>query len=142
MEFLPFTPSNEPVYVEAGKPAGREQPQGATAPLSLPIHGSDEPARMEEATLQESDEQMEVGAIYETLKGDLTAAMAVHEAGRRDEARDTYVDMVYLVSSLGQNGKKFRREATARMRAIVSEIYSAPRVTEMARRRARSDGLR
>ena len=34
-----------------------------------------------------------------------------------------------VVSSLGHSGRKYRREATGRLRAIVSEIDSAPRVT-------------
>ena len=80
---------------------------------------------------------MEVGAVYDALKRDLSAALAVQEPNHRAKAREKYVDMVYLVSALGQNGKKFRREATTKLRAIVSEIYSAPRVTEMARRKAR-----
>ena len=32
------------------------------------------------------------------------------------------------------SGKRYRREATQRLRAIVSEVYSAPRVTEAARK--------
>ena len=80
---------------------------------------------------------MEVGAVFGELKGDLLAALAVQESNRKLEAKETYTDMVYLVSALVQNGKKFCREATTRMRAIVSEIYSAPRVTEMAKRKAR-----
>ena len=35
------------------------------------------------------------------------------------------------------NGVKYRREAVKHMRAIVSEVYSAPRVTEAARQHPR-----
>ena len=45
--------------------------------------------------------------------------------------------MVALVTSLGHSGRKYRREATSRLRALVSEVYSAPRVTEAARRHPR-----
>ena len=52
-------------------------------------------------------------------------------------AQIRYGDMMALVSSLGQCGRKFRREATSRSRAIVSEVYSAPRVTATAARHPR-----
>ena len=42
-----------------------------------------------------------------------------------------------LVSSLGQCGRKFRSQTTGRSRAIVSELYSAPRVTATATRNPR-----
>ena len=41
------------------------------------------------------------------------------------------------VSSLGQSGPKIHREASNRLRAIVSEVYSAPRVTATAARHPR-----
>ena len=39
-----------------------------------------------------------------------------------------------LVQALGQDGARYRRESGRHLRAIVSEIYSAPRVTEAARK--------
>ena len=58
---------------------------------------------------------------------DLRAAMALFRREDRAEARTRYNDMMILVTSLGHSGRKFRREATNRLRATVSEIYSAPR---------------
>ena len=39
-----------------------------------------------------------------------------------------------LVMIMGHDGRKYRREANQRLGAVVSEVYSAPRVTEAARR--------
>ena len=44
-----------------------------------------------------------------------------------------YHELTELVSAMGHDGRKFRREATKGLRAIVSEVYSAPRVTAAAR---------
>ena len=63
---------------------------------------------------------------------DLRAALAVFRREERTEARARYNDMMALVSSLSHRGRKFRREATGRLRAIVSEIDSALRVIATA----------
>ena len=63
--------------------------------------------------------------------------MAVFTREERSSAKIRYDDMMVLVSSLGQCERKFRREATRRLRAIVSEVYSAPRVTATATRNPR-----
>ena len=68
---------------------------------------------------------------------DLRAAMVVSRGEDRAEARTRYKDMMALVTSLGHSGRKFRREATNRLRAVVSDIYSAPRVTATAAKNPR-----
>ena len=40
--------------------------------------------------------------------------------------------MISLVSSLSHDGKSYRRESSQRLRAIVADVYSAPRVTAAA----------
>ena len=45
--------------------------------------------------------------------------------------------MISLVSSLGHGGRSYRGEASQRLRAIVLEVYSAPRVTAAAKRHPR-----
>ena len=47
-----------------------------------------------------------------------------HRESRRIESR--YHELTELVAALGHDGRKFRREATRSLRAIVSEVYSAP----------------
>ena len=59
------------------------------------------------------------------------------EQSQKQQGKETYDGIVSLVASFGHNGRRYRREATARMRAVVSEVYSAPRVTDAARRHPR-----
>ena len=80
---------------------------------------------------------MELDLILRQDRRDLRAAMAVFQRSERDTARVRYDDMTALVTSLGQCGRKFRREATKQLRAIVSEVYSAPRVTNTAKKNPR-----
>ena len=63
--------------------------------------------------------------------------LTVFEKDHRAEGERRHTDMTTLVASMVQRGSKFRREATRKTRAIVAEIYSAPRVTEAATRHAR-----
>ena len=63
--------------------------------------------------------------------------LVVFAKENRQEAKQRYGEAMALVASMGRPGRKFRREATRRTRAIVSELYSAPRVTDAARRHAR-----
>ena len=65
---------------------------------------------------------------------DLRVVISSMQKAQRARARETYDGIMSLVASLGHHPRKFRREATQRLRAIVSEIYSAPRVTDAARR--------
>ena len=71
------------------------------------------------------------------MESDLRALLAVHSVEDREQARQNHHNMMTLVAPIGQNGKKYRREATKRLRAIVSEVYSAPRVAAMAERHPR-----
>ena len=56
--------------------------------------------------------------------------------GHRDRHRveTRYSQLCELVNALGHDGKKYRREATQKLEAIVSEVYSAPQVTATAKR--------
>ena len=55
-----------------------------------------------------------------------------HRDSRYVEHR--YNALTDVVNALGYDGRSYRREATQRLRRIVSEVYSAPRVTDAARR--------
>ena len=81
--------------------------------------------------------EMELDLILRQDRRDLRAAMAVFQRSERDTARARYDDMTALVTSLGQCGRKFRREAIKQLRATVSEVYSAPRVTATAKKNPR-----
>ena len=80
---------------------------------------------------------MDLDLVLRQDRQDLRAAMALFRREDRAKARTRYNDMMVLVTSLGHSGRKFRREATNRLRATVSEIYSAPRVTAAAARNPR-----
>ena len=56
---------------------------------------------------------------------------------QRVRAREAHEGIASLVASLGHDGRRYRREETQRLRAVVSEVYSAPRVTNAARRHPR-----
>ena len=51
----------------------------------------------------------------------------------REDVGSMEVEILRLVSELGCGGKAHRRERKTRLRAIVSEIYSPPRVTRAAK---------
>ena len=51
--------------------------------------------------------------------------------------RVAHPPLFFTCASLGQCGRNFRREATKQLRATVSEVYSAPRVTATAGRNPR-----
>ena len=55
----------------------------------------------------------------------------------RQEMRQTHEEIESLIMLMGGNSKAYRRERRQQSRAIVAEIYSAPRVTRMAARRTK-----
>jgi hypothetical protein len=54
-----------------------------------------------------------------------------HDA--REEAKVINADILQIVRSLGGNVGKYRRERGRALRAVLSEIYSPPRVSAMAK---------
>ena len=52
-----------------------------------------------------------------------------------EEAAQTQKEIAAVINLIGGSRRKFRRERQTQTRAIISEIYVAPRVTAMARRR-------
>ena len=51
----------------------------------------------------------------------------------KDEARNHNDEIMKLIRSMGGNTRKYRRERTKNIRAIVMELYSPPRVSAAAR---------
>ena len=64
---------------------------------------------------------------------DLRAMIMMYDVSERRQAREKQQDVMSIVESMGGNGRSYQRERGRRARAIVSEVYSAPRVTELAR---------
>ena len=119
----------------------------AAAPMKSSRHGLEPaigPEPVDESTEspapqgQARDEGMDLEVLEEeVLEKDLRAMLTVFKKDHRAEGERSHKDMATLVASMVQRGSKFRRKATRKMRAIVAEIYSAPRVTEAAARHAR-----
>ena len=159
LEFLPLpTPAGQdlgpvPVTQDLGPvPAAAADPATSSSNdsgyLDLGHAGSHEsgPASFSEAHMDQSHQEgdgMDVGITEvrshadEGEEEDLRKLMAVYTREMREEARRNHEDMIALITSLGHQGAKYRREATKRIRAIMAEVYSAPRVTALARRRSR-----
>ena len=55
------------------------------------------------------------------------------DKGQSDEIRRAYTEIMNIVRSLGGNTSKYRRERSKALRAVVSEIYSPPRVSAVAK---------
>ena len=77
---------------------------------------------------------MELELIIKQDERGLQAALAFQARENSQTARERYGDMVCLISAMGGNGRNYSREATPRLRAVVAEVYSAPRVTAAAKR--------
>ena len=60
---------------------------------------------------------------------DLRELMKVLTRDEREEVRRANSEIMSVVRSLGGNDRRFRRERSRAIKAVVSEIYSPPRVT-------------
>ena len=65
---------------------------------------------------------------------DLRFVLGLDGHRERSRVESRYHELTELVNALGHDGRKFRREATRGLRAIVSEVYSAPRVAAAAKK--------
>ena len=59
------------------------------------------------------------------------------DVAERRYARDAHREILSIVASLGGDARKFQRERARSARAIVSELYSPPRVAELIRQMPR-----
>ena len=59
--------------------------------------------------------------------------MKMWDAGSREEAREADWEILSLIRQLGGNTAKHKRQRGKARRAIVSEIYSPPRVLAVAK---------
>ena len=85
---------------------------------------------------QREDAGMDVGWVNtKTILDEEAEYLHLFLMQDRDEAEQTQKDIIATIDLIGGCRQKFRRERRARIKAIVSEIYSAPRVTALARRR-------
>ena len=146
----PFEPFEQPQQTEGlggnlrqeRAPAEFELPNTANpqriADEDLPIEPEHPESHEEEpaSEYQQEDAGMDVGWVdTKTILDGETEYIRLLLMQDRDEAERTQKDIIATIDLIGGCRQKFRRERRARMKAIVSEIYSAPRVTALARRR-------
>ena len=128
------------MLISLGTPAPTPDLDGAIE-TSVEHMGPEISAARDAATSQHDhgvvDGDMDLELVVRQGWRDVRVAMAVFTREGRTETRARYIGMMALVSSLDHSGRKFRREATGQLRAIVSEIYSAPRVRATAARHPR-----
>ena len=133
---LPFNLAEDnPIPLEDLQPAPTNAPPARDTSVSPP----DDDEHTTDTSVPDADHgvatgDMDLDLVLRQDRRDLRAAMAVFRREERSSANIRYDDMMVLVSSLGRCGRKFRRETIGWLRAIVSEVYSAPRVTATATR--------
>ena len=126
------------MMADAPPPPSLEYPPAASGPETPRVHDQqpaspmpdefapsevDQPMGDDQATPQGEDEQMEhVSLIQEMM------AVAVEADVIREIQRD-WKEIVNVVESLGGCSRRYGREKRQQLKAIVSEIYSPPRVT-------------
>ena len=130
-EFLPCSPVEDMATTQTPTHGPAAEPEITKSTDKVTTATADSHRRETEAG------DMDLDLVLRQDRQDLRAAMALFRREDRAEARTRYNDMMVLVTSLGHSGRKFRREATSRRRATVSEIYSAPRVMAAAARNPR-----
>ena len=65
---------------------------------------------------------------------ELQSLMAVLRREEKEAVEESEREIMAVFKSLGGNGPKYKRERQRALRAVVSEIYSPPRVTKAARK--------
>ena len=72
---------------------------------------------------------MDIDVVESKPETDLQELMAVMQRCDREQIQQANEDILAIVKSLGGNQGKYRRERRRAIKAIVSDIYSPPRVT-------------
>ena len=68
---------------------------------------------------------------------DFTGLLRLFEPQDREHMKEIHNDIESIILQIGGDTRKYHRERKAQTKAIISEIYSAPRVTRMATRKPR-----
>lgn len=155
-EFVPFAPIELVPVSTDPRASGRESATGVPTdlasrtvppelqggvshePIEVPASAGDPGADMDmngDEAVPDAMGGMDVDVVQD--ERELKHVLSLMAKEQRTRARGTHDEIICLVDALGHSGRKYRREATQRLRAVVSEVYSAPRVTEAARRHAR-----
>ena len=135
MPVVPPTPVDDLRFEDLEKDAEQPAPQNVDASNGRDLH---EPVR-------ERDEQPkthggDTGDFHNEVNDDMDVAdeplrelMKMWDAGLQKEAKETNGEILSFIRQLGGNAVKYQRERGKAIRAIVSEIYSPPRVSAVAK---------
>ena len=91
-------------------------------------HDQMEEARMDDAVAPQ-DLGMDIDLVESKPETDLKELFAVLCRDEKEAIREAEQDILAIVRSLGGDRGKYKRERMKAVRAVVSEIYSPPRVT-------------
>ena len=72
---------------------------------------------------------MDLNVIGDGPDTEFEKLAATLQRDEREQVREANREMIAVIKSLGGDGQKYRRERANALRAVVSEIYSPPRVT-------------
>ena len=76
---------------------------------------------------------LKIQQVDDQVEQEMREILSVYEKEERGEARRQQEEILNVVESLGGDSAKYRRERARCARAIIAEIYSPPRVSELAR---------
>jgi hypothetical protein len=132
---MPGTPPGE--VQESDDEEERDVPNGADAPMA-PM--TEDPTDMYSPKSPEpEDESMSIGHLQALTVHEededvqpATDVVSAHEELVKD-VLETNVHILEILATLGANPKRYRRERSRAVKALVSEVYSAPRVTLAAK---------
>ena len=88
----------------------------------------------EQPELSRQGPGMDVDIIENKPETDLKELFSVLMRDARDEVSEANREIMSIVKSLGGNTGKYRRERQRALKAVVSEVYSPPRVTAATER--------
>ena len=121
MDSLPLNPADNQTPLEGMEPAPTDTLLARDASASPPNDNEHATGTsVPDADHGVATGDMELDLVLRHGRRDLRAAMAVFRREERSSAKIRYDSMMAMVTSLGQCGGKFRREATGRLRATVS----------------------
>ena len=136
-QFIPMPAGqHEPVHQAPSGDAGvdfesREVPPSPDEPgigETREMRSEDEPYAVPLCPDGQEIPGMEVDLVEET-DNDLKAIMAVMRRDEKAEIQEANAEMMAVIRSLGGDHHRYGRERRKALKAVVSEIYSPPRVT-------------
>ena len=133
--WCPPTPVDDLRFDDLEKDAEQPAPQNANASNGRDLHepGRDRDEQPKTHGGDTGDFHNEVNDDMDVADEPLRELMKMWDAGLQKEAKETNGEILSFIRQLGGNAVKYQRERGKAIRAIVSEIYSPPRVSAVAK---------